>query len=64
MSYSYGNFRTKLKALNSSYDVQSGSYWSSKVYGSDNAWYYYFYASGFYWNYKGRDNYVRAVLAF
>ena len=64
MSYSYGNFRTKLKALNSSYDVQSNNYWSSKEYGSGSAWYYLFNGSEFNWYGKGNSDYVRAVLAF
>ena len=64
MSYSYGNFRTKLKALNSSYDVQSDVYWSSKEYDSDNAWRYGFASSLFSWYPKSLNFYVRAVLAF
>ena len=64
MSYSYGNFRTKLKALNSSYDVQSNRYWSSKDYDSDSAWKYIFDDSKFGWYSTNSYGYVRAVLAF
>ncbi|MBQ4386840.1 MAG: fimbrillin family protein, partial [Prevotella sp.] len=63
MSYSYGNFRTKLNALGS-YDVQSNNYWSSTEYDSGNAWRYYFGSSMFAWNAKSNRGYVRAVLAF
>ena len=65
MSYSNGNFRTKLKALNSSYDVQSDRYCSSKECDSGNAWGYYFSDSKFRWYSKSYySSYVRAVLAF
>ena len=64
MSYSYGSFRTNLKNLDSSYDVQSINYWFSKEYDSGYAWAYSFDYSVFYWNIKTDPSYVRAVLAF
>lgn len=63
MSYSYGNFRSKMTACGGT-DVKSFGYWSSMEHGSGTAWAYDFVDSLFYWGLKNYGRYVRAVLAF
>lgn len=65
-SFPYGDFRTKLTALGSSYNVLSSFYWSSTEYssGASFAWYYDFYGSRFFSGIKTGSLYVRAVFAF
>ena len=65
MAFSYGDFRTKLKAAGGdSADVQSDNYWSSTEYDSGCAWRWDFGNNTFVWTGKSTYRYVRAVLAF
>ena len=66
MSYSCGDFLTKLKALVSIDYMKNEYYWSSKEYDSNiyAAWSYNFYKSQFEWLSKDNNQCVRAVLVF
>ena len=65
MSYSYGNFREKLKALNYGYDVQNSGYWCNLREASGLSWTYDFAYGRFYHTWADTHNMgVRAVLAF
>lgn len=66
MSYSCGDFLTKLKALVSIDDMKNEHYWSSKEYDSNiyAAWSYNFYKSQFAFLSKNNNQCVRAVLVF
>ena len=63
--FSYGNFRTKLKAAGGeSADVQPDTYWSATAIDSDVAWGYYFDSGKFFSLYKRGWFHIRAALAF
>ena len=66
MSYSCGDFLSKLKALVSIDDMKNEHYWSSKEYDSDiyQAWSSNFFKSQFAILSKNNNQCVRAVLVF
>ena len=61
---SYTDLRDGFSGISGASNLQSGFYWSSTKYGSDNAWDYYFVNGTWYDRNKFNVNPVRACLAF
>lgn len=61
---SYTDLRDGFSGISGASNLQSGFYWSSTLYGSNNAWDYYFVNGNWYDRNKFNVNQVRACLAF
>jgi len=62
---SYTALRDGFSGITGASNLQSGVYWSSTEFGSDNAWYFHFRDGNWGQGYKGNGNMrVRACLAF